>query len=120
MRKRIQGQVVSKRFQRLSQCQRYEFFRAFYSASDHDVAADHQHYRLWDSGLQAVACERPACSRLPRDSGQRDLSGSEPGNDGKYVCDAARKAIPPDPGLRLSDIDQSNRSIDLGLAIFFG
>ena len=62
--------------------------------------------------FHAVARERPACGRLPRHSGQRDLSGGKPGNDGEYVRNAARKAIPPDPRLGLGDINQPNRSID--------
>jgi hypothetical protein len=60
-----------------------------------DDAVDGIAHRLRHSHLQAARCERSAGGRLPGHFGQRELSGGEPGDDGKHHCDAARKTVHP-------------------------
>src|SRR5215469_14622903 len=84
---------------------RYELFRTLYSASNHDAAADDNRHSVRNSDVSAVASQRPAVGRLSRDSGECDLPGSKPGNDGKHLCNAAGEAVPADPGPGPGDLE---------------
>jgi len=94
--------VISKRVRQSSQCQRYELFRAFYSASDYDASADHQHYRLRDSGLQAVACKRPAAVDYPVIQVSVTYPGASPETMANTCATPLEKQFLQIPGLEIA------------------
>ena len=74
----VSVRVPSRKVRQSSQRPRYELFRALYSASDHDAAADHQRHRLRDSafnhdggkvGIRVEPCDTDRVKLVVSDTG---------------------------------------------------